>query len=66
MNTGAFTESLWMILHLFSKLVTIFPAEKKNRSQCEKRKHYEKETEVKMFPQAFCSKINHYLCYLDF
>lgn len=29
MNTGAFTESLWMILHLFFKLVTIFQDEKK-------------------------------------
>lgn len=29
MNTRASIESLWMILHLFSKLVMIFQAEKK-------------------------------------
>lgn len=63
-NTRASIESLWMILHLSSKLVMIFQAENK-RFQREKKKHYEREAKVKLFPQAFCSKINHHLFYLD-
>lgn len=63
-NTRASIESLWMILHLSSKIVMVFQAEEK-RSKCEKRKHYERETKIKVFPWAFCSKINHHLFYLD-
>lgn len=54
-NTRAPIESLWMILHLSSKLVMIFQAENK-RFQREKKKHYEREAKVKLFPQASCSK----------